>query len=344
MATRPCGLRRLSLAGYPRRRWARNHTQKCIMDNGAKMELAERCHAALAGIAVGDALGKMTEGYWPPEIRLRYGGRVETFLPPQQPHSSSVWAYAEVTDDTRFTLLTAESIIACGKVDARDIIRKILARPIKGWPGWNEFTQKAETGEKDTRSGNGAPMRVAPIGILHSPARLRNIIRDVEQACNCTHNTRSALSAACAIAVAFSAALEGFDKKDLLEATIEAASLGNQLGEDDLCPDVARRLQWVSKNIEKEKNGLRGWMNPGFRAWEGATFALALVMLYDSAKDAILAAVNEGGDADSIASMAGGIVAARNPDTLPAEWVDIVKRENDLDFAPLAEQLVALRR
>jgi len=308
------------------------------------MKLAERCHAALAGVAVGDALGKMTEGYWPPEIRLRYGGRVETFLSPQQSRSSHVWAYAEVTDDTRFTLLIAESIISCGKVDERDIISRILEKPIKGWPGWDEFKKKAETGEKDTRSGNGAPMRVAPIGILHSPAGLRNVISDVEQACSCTHNTRSALSAACAIAAAYSAALEGFDKRDLLEAAIEAASLGNQLGVDDLCPDVARRLQWVCKNVGKGKSSLRRWLNPGFSAWEGATFALALVMLYDSAKDAILAAVNEGGDADSIASMAGGIIAARNPDTLPEEWVEIVKRENDLDFALPAEQLMSLRK
>ena len=100
----------------------------------------------------------------------------------------------------------------------------------------------------------------------------------------------------------------------------------------------------MGKNVGKGKSELRRWLNPGFSAWEGAAFALALVMLYDSAKDAILAAVNEGGDADSMTSMAGGIVAARNPDTLPEEWVEIVKRENSLDFAPLAEQLAALRR
>ncbi len=187
-------------------------------------------------------------------------------------------------------------------------------------------------------------MRVAPVGILHTPFQLHHVVWDVEGACRCTHNTRSALSAACAIAAAYSAALEGLDKKDLLDTAIEAAALGSQFGEDDLCPDVARRLRWVRENAEKHRKELRGWLNPGFRAWEGATFALALVMLYDSARDAILAAVNEGGDADSIASMAGGILAARNPDTLPEEWVDIVKRENNLDLVPLAEKLRALRR
>ncbi len=93
-------------------------------------------------------------------------------------------------------------------------------------------------------------MRVAPVGMLHTPLRLEHLTRDVKQACRCTHNTRSALSAACAIAAAYSTALEGFDKKDILEAAIEAASVGNQFGEDDLCPDVTRRLQWVRKNVE----------------------------------------------------------------------------------------------
>lgn len=73
---------------------------------------ANRCRAALAGVAVGDALGKMTEGYWPPEITQRYGGQVETFLPPQTPRSSHVWALAEVTDGTRFTLFVSQTL--CG--------------------------------------------------------------------------------------------------------------------------------------------------------------------------------------------------------------------------------------
>ena len=188
------------------------------------MKISDRCYAALAGVAIGDALGKMTEGYWPLEIMQRYGGRIETFLPPQTPRSSHDWAFAEVTDDTRFTLIVANSILACGSVDEQDIASRILEKPIKGWPGWEEYREKAERGEKATRSGNGAPMRVAPIGILHSPDDLQAIVGDVEQACSGTHYTRSALSAACAIAAAYSAAIEGLNKEALLEVAIEAAS------------------------------------------------------------------------------------------------------------------------
>ena len=103
-------------------------------------------------------------------------------------------------------------------------------------------------------------------------------------------------------------------------------------------------LEWVRRNVGKQKIKLRRDLNPGFSAWEGATFALVLVMLYDSAKDTILAAVNEGGDADSIAAMVGGIAAARNPETLPEEWVRIVERENRLNFASYTEHLAVLRR
>ena len=308
-------------------------------------ELVRHSLAALAGVAVGDALGKMTEGYWPPEIESRYGGKVETFLPPQQPHSTHTWEFAEVTDDTRFTILVAESIVACGGVDASDTVRRIFKAPIKGYPilGWEESRKKVEAGEKNTRTGNGAPMRVAPIGILHSPSGLEELVKDVVDICSCTHNARSALSAACAIAADYSAAIEGFGRDAILDLAIEAAELGNQFGEDDLCPDVSRRLQWVRKNVGVDAKTFRG-LNPGFEAWQGAVYALALVKRYHSARDAILAAVNVGGDADSIAAMAGGILAARRPDTLPAEWIAIVERENKLALGPLAEQLVALRK
>ena len=303
--------------------------------------LIQRSKAALNGVAVGDAFGKMTEGYFPPEVEQRYGGLVDRFMSPITPRSATSWSYAEVTDDTRFTILIAESIIAVGKVDEKDIVRRILEKPIKGWPGWEEFREKALKGEKTTRTGNGAPMRVAPIGIIHSTSKLKELVQDVEKGCSCTHNTRSALSAACAVAAAFSAAIEDRDKKVILEVAIEAAELGKQLGEEDFCPDVARRLKWVRECSRKDN--IYGGINPGFEAWQGAVYALALVYHYDNAKEAIVAAASVGGDADSIASISGGILAAKSPNTLPREWVEVVETVNHLNLDLLAEGLAGLR-
>jgi ADP-ribosylglycohydrolase len=302
-----------------------------------------RCKAALAGVAVGDAFGKMTEGYWPPEIEIHYGVPVTSFKMPVQKNSKQHWAYAEVTDDTRFTILIAESILACGEVNEADIIRRILEKPIKGWPGWHEYREQALKGLRTARTGNGAPMRVSPIGILHRSSDLEAIVRDVEMACRCNHNSRSALASACAVAGAFSAAIDDLDQKAILDTAIEAADLGNRLGEEDLCPDVTRRLRWVRQYASKPTSRFHG-LNPGFNAWEGAVFALALVYQCNSAKEAILAAANYGGDADSIASMAGGILAAKDPEGLPAEWVALVERENGMNLQRLTEQLLVLRR
>ncbi len=309
------------------------------MDNHT---LLKRCLAALAGVAVGDAFGKMTEGFWPPEIEIHYGGPITSFVAPIDKNSKHTWAYAEVTDDTRFTLLVAESILACNGVNEEDIVQRILEKPIKGWPGWHEYRELALKGLKTARTGTGAAMRVSPIGILHPSSDLEGIVRDVAAACSCTHNSRSALGSACAVAAAFSAAIDGLDQKAILDTAIQAAELGNRLGEEDLCPDVPRRLQWVRQYATTPDSRFHG-LNPGFMAWEGAVFALALVYQCHSAKEAILAAANSGGDADSIASMAGGILAAKDPDGLPAEWVELVERENGLDLQRLAEELLALR-
>jgi len=38
-----------------------------------------------------------------------------------------------------------------------------------------------------------------------------------------------------------------------------------------------------------------------------------------------------------------GVVASRHPEMLSEEWVNIIKQENHLKFAPVAEQLAAAR-
>ncbi len=130
--------------------------------------LEERAVACIQAVAAGDAMGKMTEGYWPEEVLSNYGGYVQSFRRPFQPKSKCTWGYAEVTDDTTFTLLIAESIIEKGGVDRQNIIQRILNHKtkIKGWPGWEDFSRAAQLGEEKIadfarwRDGNGAPMRV----------------------------------------------------------------------------------------------------------------------------------------------------------------------------------------
>jgi ADP-ribosylglycohydrolase len=315
-----------------------------------------RAIGCLQGVAVGDAMGKMTEGYQPREIAKTYGDSIIGFCKPIQPRSSFKWKYAEVTDDTRFTLLVAKSIISKRKVDSKDITKRIMRHPIKGWPRWREFCKVMQSGEKAktdfvaTADRNGAPMRVSPIGIINKPENIQKIVLDVESACKMTHYTRSALSAACAIAAAISAALEGWAKEEVIKLAIKASELGEKLGVEDGNPRVSQRIK-LGMAIVKEYAGsdLPSFLNcefnsPGFKAWEGVPYALSMVYGFDNAKDVILGIVNQGEDADSVASMAGGLSTAMSPDTLPREWVETVERINNLNLSRVALKLLELRK
>jgi len=331
------------------------------MDEMARFSTEKRAVACIQAVAVGDAMGKMTEGFWAQEVPSVYGSPVTDFMHPLYPRGLNKgkeqerWGYAEVTDDTAFTLLISQSIMQKGYVDRKDIIQRFLNHEtrIKGWPGWDGFCSATKTGEDgiaefaEWRDGNGAPIRVSPIGIINRPKNLEKVIRDVDTACSMTHGARSALSGACAIAAAISAAVEGFEREEVFELAVKAARLGESLGNDDDRPPADRIF--VGMNFVNTYNGsqlakdLRRVLNPGFQAYEGVPYALSLAYGTQSAKDAIFGAINEGGDADSIASMAGSVTAALYPDTLPKEWVKEVENVNGLDLRKTSLALVRMR-
>jgi ADP-ribosylglycohydrolase len=120
------------------------------------------------------------------------------------------------------------------------------------------------------------------------------------------------------------------------------------MGSDDcrpVAPRISLGMKYVDEYMESDLScDLCQVLNPGFSAYEGVPYALSLVYGYDDAWDAILAAVNQGGDADSVASMAGCVSASMYPDTLPRDLVKMVLDVNDLDIGKLALKLLELRR
>jgi ADP-ribosylglycohydrolase len=72
--------------------------------------------------------------------------------------------------------------------------------------------------------------------------------------------------------------------------------------------------------------------------------ALGLATVVRSAEEAILLAANVGGDSDSVASIAGGILGAMYPDTVNEGWYQIVEAVNQHQLIPIALELARLRR
>jgi len=350
----------------------------------------ERAQALLCAVAVGDALGYLAEGLWPTDIVLTYGGLIEDFPaeagqegatgPGSAPGSPLLPGLELVrrrprrprtTDDTAFTVLVARSILARGRVDEDDIVDRVLAEPIWGWPGWDEFRLAWKRGERQRRTGTGGAMRVAPVGIFRRvrpgclEEDLPDLVEDVASATGFSHNSVSSVAASAGLAAAYSVMVEGGLEggegdgrgggalaESAVEAAIQAAELAEREwerreGPDDLCPFVSRQLRWVSSTVRPGTSvqGLRRLgLNPGFRAWEAVPAALAIFLSCQDAREAILCAVNLGGDADSVASMAGGLAAALAPETLPQVWADRVLRENGLEDLPdLAFGLLEMR-
>ena len=126
---------------------------------------------------------------------------------------------------------------------------------------------------------------------------------------------------------------------------LQAAVMGERMGSDD-CRPVAPRISLGMKFVDEHRGGVLSRdlcqvLNPGFSAYEGVPFALSLVYGYNGAWGVILAAVNEGGDA---ASMAGCVSASMYPELLPSDLVKMVLDVNGIEVGELALKLLELRR
>ena len=71
--------------------------------------------------------------------------------------------------------------------------------------------------------------------------------------------------------------------------------------------------------------------------------AISLALITESAEETILLAANMGGDADSVASIGGGIAGALHPDTVKQDWYNVVESVNEDDLQKVAETLARLR-
>ena len=71
--------------------------------------------------------------------------------------------------------------------------------------------------------------------------------------------------------------------------------------------------------------------------------ALGLATVVQSAEEAILLAANIGGDSDSVASIAGGILGAMYPDRINEQWYAGVEAINGHGLIVISEALARCR-
>ena len=278
------------------------------------VELArDRAVGCLLGLAVGDAVGAAVEfkprDSFQPLTGMVGGGPFN--LPP-----------GEWTDDTTMALCLAESLLAAGDVDQRDLMIRL-----QGWleRGENTVSGKCFDIGVTTRTaierfaadgiatagihaassaGNGSLVRLAPLAIFSA----RNAARAEQLAIKQSRTTHAAPACldACQLFIAqLVDALRGADKERVMRQRVMALSpplLFISAGE------------FKTKNREQIKSS--GYVVHTLEA------ALWSVWQTDSFREAVLTAANLGDDADSVAAVAGQLAGALyGASAIPGEWL-----------------------
>jgi ADP-ribosylglycohydrolase len=316
-----------------------------------------RILGCLFGIATGDAIGKQTENLsheevlrWYPNGVHGFEGRRGTPIPRYLENRRHVWLIGETTDDTERTIAVARAILRDGEVHHNGIGRELLRCSKSVHPGvrslW-EFHEAADaTRVTEKHDGCGAAIRAAPVGVLYRSGHLRDIVTAAREASVSTHGGPLAIAAAAATAAAVSGAVDGMSPSEIIAFAERAAALAEseRLGFTSVAFAAHLRVTYAD---------LAGWgkLVPSVIAARYfpdnpltiVPLALALATTTHSAEAAILLASNVGGDSDSVASIAGGVLGARCPDTVNSQWLEVVEQINGHDLESIAVALAALR-
>lgn len=317
-----------------------------------------RIFSCLQGIAVGDAIGKQTEGLSPEAVRRWYPEGVRGFegppgsvIPRYVGNAKREWRIGETTDDTERTIAVARAILEDGEVRHVTVGRELLQCEKCVHPGVKSLWEFHQAGDPariaERHDGCGAAIRASPVGILYRSGRLDDLVKGAREASIPTHGGALAIAAAAATAAAVSAAIDEASGPEILQLALRAATQAERAAAGSCDGVFAGAVRRIHDGLTDATSLRPAAIVDRFFPNSPLTIvplALVLATMMESAEAAILLAANIGGDSDSVASIAGGILGARSPSTLSDDWYAVVERVNGHSLSPLAENLSALRR
>ncbi len=332
-----------------------------------------RAYGALAGLALGDALGMPTQEMSPEQIRAVYGritGLVDGDA--SQPYAPGMPA-GSVTDDTEQALLVASLLVrgrgsSSGRValDAGEFAHALLdwedsmiergSLDLLG-PSTKAALERVRAGEDPLSVGgagttNGAAMRVTPIGIAVSTADPEAFADAVWSSCQVTHATRQGFQSAALVAAAVSMGIDAarslsLDLRSLLWKAVTYVDSLPERGAWTPDPDVVaatrRAMQLVANPASSSLECLVEQVGTSVASAQAIPMAFAL-LARDPSPRALLDAANIGGDTDTIGAIAGAILgAALGEQVLPADSLSTIEEVSHLGLQPIASKLLELR-
>ena len=296
---------------------------------------SDRARGILLGLACGDALGRPVEFKSASQISAEHG-RLDEMIG----HGTWNQPAGTITDDTEQALCIARSLVeheefapadfadrfvACydtGPFDIGGMTRRALNR-LKRGDEWGEAGQQVwEQSPEGQNAGNGSVMRCAPLAISYARDSER-LIEVSRQSSQITHADPRCTYGCAVLNLTIAGMLDdavtplgdaldyvGSDAPDELVAALEPLARGESPGALETSGYVVHSLQ---------------------TALHDGLFA-------ESAEEAIVTAVNRGGDTDTIGAVAGAVAGARfGASTLPDRWLAALDAAEELES--LADQL-----
>jgi ADP-ribosylglycohydrolase len=286
-------------------------------------ERLARMDAALDGLSVGDAFGQ------------RFFGTVEFVEPAiaarQIPDAPWWW-----TDDTAMALSIVDALRARGAIDRDDLARRFGRRyarePMRGYGGtahtilraigegqpWQRVAGEAFDGQGSC--GNGAAMRVAPLGAFFADD-LDRVVVEARASAEPTHMHEDGIAGAIAVAVASAVAWRTRERprRERVSSIFEEVLARTDAGptQEGIARAATLRLDGsVDTAVARLGNGSR------VIAADTVPFALWCAARHlDDFEAAMWTTVSGLGDRDTTCAIVGGIVAAGGV-RVPAAWIE----------------------
>jgi len=291
------------------------------MSQATTTQTQDRFRGCLVGLAVGDALGGPLEFMSAAQIVARHGGPVREMI-------GGGWLSlrpGEFTDDTQMALCIAESLVERRAFDMTDIAHRFLAwyesqpkdignitrlalAQLERGVAWQEAGRIAHGLTAGKSAGNGSIMRCAPLA-LYRWRDDRLLIADSVASSRVTHWDDLACYGAAMLNLTIAELLHG-RRDGAIEVAVEKLA--------EAAPAVTRRLAGVpslSRSALQPTGFVLDTLEAAVWCWLNAA----------SFEEAVVSAVNLGGDADTVGAVCGALAGADFGLTaIPSRWLEVL--------------------
>jgi len=299
----------------------------------------DKVRGLFLGTAIGDALGMPVEGAPYEKIKETHG-RLENYVSAKGHKWFDGQPLGAWTDDTQLTLSVAEAFVASGTFDMDAIAQAHVNALNTHTSGWGPTTKEAiqrlkdgihwkEAGNVPVREGkkrprglgNGIAMKAGPVGAWLAAKAFdwKVVTNQIADFAAMTHRTSIGVSSGLAHSFAVYRCMVStpgaFSVEAFVASVVNMTELGKQFYVDTLEDDMSVRMkvlheirknpdEWTTEKIIEAFGGGRCYV------YDSLPFTYAFFVRNPMSIESLYDCVSAGGDADSNASMLGGMLGA----------------------------------